>query len=341
MDANGTLYDGVPDTPQSESTFLTAIVLFLLPFAVIPVSIVLVRLVKYYHRRYQARKYGLADSLLFDDPLAELGLNLSRGYHNTAAIRKVRKEHRRMSDEIARKRLADSELNAARDKNEPQSFLLKPIHVADRIVGHVASKTKQNWTERYSPEAVRRWVNVSRYSRAWMMFQVLVTILAIINYVMLTYMVNKDQADQKRTVKDLDLLYSSFFLMDYVLNLYIAEDALQFYYSPMSLVDLVSIITPFMYVFVSTPSQWVWFVGMIRISRATRVLRTYRLLSFQQTDETREFITFCLNFLNFIFFSASLINATESLVVAGGNPPSLKNWHDSLYYIMVTFRLGH
>jgi voltage-gated potassium channel len=133
------------------------------------------------------------------------------------------------------------------------------------------------------------------------------------------------------------LFYSSIFLVDYILSFYTSEDTLRFFFNYMSLVDLVSIVTPFIYVFVQTPSQWVWFLGFIRISRATRIFRTYRLLSFAQSEETREFITFGLNFFSFIFFSASLINATESLVIAVEGPPSLKKWHDSLYYIMVTF----
>jgi voltage-gated potassium channel len=87
---------------------------------------------------------------------------------------------------------------------------------------------------------------------------------------------------------------------------------------------------------VAIPQKYVYFLGFLRISRAARVLRTYRLLSFSQSEETRELITFGLNFINFIFFSASLINATESLGF-DEKVPNFKNWHDSLYYIMVTF----
>ncbi len=223
-------------------------------------------------------------------------------------------------------------------KPETSNVFLKPIYAAESGVSWITRETKKTWSHKLSPSAVRKWVAVSPLSRAWMLFQVFITILAIINYVSLTYLVNKDEALQRRTIKDLDLFYGIMFLFDYILSFYIAEDRLKFYFHPMSLVDLISIVSPFVYVFVNTPNKYVWFVGLIRIFRATRILRTYRLLSFSQSEETREIVTFALNFLNFIFFSASIINACETLVEVWSAPASLKNWHDSLYYIMVTFR---
>lgn len=273
--------------------------------------------------------------------MAQLGINLRRVYGNTAGIRKIRKEQKKFDEKLGQR--IESEQNAQRaqrlaDNSGPQFAFMKPLHAAEDIIESVRAKTSKTWSDRFSPEAVRRWVSSSRYGRAWMVFQVAVTILAIGNYVALTYLVNKEQAEQKRTIKDLDVAYGAVFLLDYALSFYIAEDRLAFYFSLMPFIDLISIVTPFIYVFVSAPSQWIWFVGLIRIFRAARILRTYRLLSFSQSEETRELTTFVLNFLNFIFFSASVINATETLVVQSQRPASLTNWHDSLYYIMVTFR---
>ena len=125
-------------------------------------------------------------------------------------------------------------------------------------------------------------------------------------------------------------------MIDFVLSLYTSEDALVAYFTWQSFIDLISIVTPFI-VISNIPGQYIWFIGMIRIFKATRINRTYKLLSFWQNEDTRELTLFALNLFNFIFLSASIINATESLVQAGGQP-SLLNWHDSLYYIMVTFR---
>lgn len=125
-------------------------------------------------------------------------------------------------------------------------------------------------------------------------------------------------------------------MIDFILSLYTAEDALVVYFTWQSFIDLVSIVTPFI-VIANVPADYIWFIGMIRIFKATRINRTYKLLSFWQNEDTRELTLFGLNLFNFIFLSASIINATESLVHHGG-APTLLNWHDSLYYIMVTFR---
>jgi hypothetical protein len=161
--------------------------------------------------------------------------------------------------------------------------------------------------------------------------------MAIINYVLLTYLARREDRNDRKIVKNLDLAYASVFLVDFLLSLYTAEDALRLYFKISTMIDLVSIITPYV-VISNLPGQYVWFVGLIRIFKATRINRTYKILSFSQNEETRELTLFVLNFLNFIFFSASIINATETLVDAWRSPPTLLNWHDSLYYIMVTFR---
>jgi hypothetical protein len=41
-----------------------------------------------------------------------------------------------------------------------------------------------------------------------MVFQVLVTIMSIINYVILTYLAHKEERNQRRLVKTLDLAYA-------------------------------------------------------------------------------------------------------------------------------------
>ncbi|KAI8909098.1 hypothetical protein EDD86DRAFT_226803 [Gorgonomyces haynaldii] len=334
MSLNDTLTDS-DGPPMTDSEFFSATGVLLTPFIAIPVCIIVARLVKYLWKLRQARKYGYGDQF-FEDPLAELGLNLKRGYENTSEIRKIRKEQKRMMQEIEQRNLMEQETRRQAGTDNEVIFM-KPLHFAEEYISEIRKQTKKTFLEKYSPDAVRRWVTLSPYSRVWMMFQVLVTVLAIINYVSLTYLVNKEDQDERTTIKDLDLFYSVIFLFDYVLSFYIADDRLKFYFNPMSLVDLISIVTPFVYLFVRNPTKYVWFLGLIRVFRATRILRTYRLLSFSQSEETRELVTFSLNFVNFVFFSASVINACETLVDVWDRPATLKNWHDSLYYIMVTF----
>eukprot|EP00842_Homolaphlyctis_polyrhiza_P003796 jgi/Hompol1/4417/HPOL_001738-RA len=286
------------------------------------------------------------DDDLFEDPLAELGLKIRRGYENTAEIRKIRKEQRAIKAEMQERAKMNEMaiLEPGQDKPSTSSQIhstfiktFPQLQSAEVYLANLRRRTRRTWIEKLSPDAIRRWISLSSYARAWMVFQVFITILAIINYVLLTYLVHSQDRGQRKLIKNLDLFYASVFLLDYSLSLYTAEDRLRFYINYMSLIDLLSIVSPFVFVLISSDTKFVWFVGLIRIFRATRILRTYRLLAFSQSEETRELTIFILNFMNFIFFSASVINATESLALQWNTPASLLNWHDSLYYIMVTF----
>lgn len=257
---------------------------------------------------------------VLEDPLAELGLKFRRGYDNTTEIRKIRKEQRRIqAEQIKKKELegkrqeenekmlhperADEPSTAAAIKGAIAGFV--PVHAAEQYLEQIRAQTQRTWYDKLSPDAVRKWANVSGYARLWMMLQVTCTFLAIINYVALTYLANADDRDERTLIKNLDIVYASFFLLDYCLSIYIAEDRLQFYATPMSLIDLLSIVSPFVYLFVQSPTKYVWFIGFVRIFRATRIMRTYRILAFAHSEETRELTIFVLNFLNFIFFSGN------------------------------------
>ncbi|KAJ1343147.1 hypothetical protein BSLG_002173 [Batrachochytrium salamandrivorans] len=326
--------DGIiPDTSIS-----TAVWALVFPFIMIPACIIGTRLVKYAWKIYQAKNDDL-----FEDPLAELGLRIRRGYENTVDIRKIRKEQRHIKSEIQQRAkvnemtIQEAEGHTINDIREKLIKNFPQIQVAEGYLSNIRRQTRRTWADRLSPDAVRRWISVSRYARAWMVFQVFCTLLAIMNYVMLTYLVHQEDRNERKLIKNMDLFYAAIFLVDYSLSFYIAEDRLRFYINYLSLIDLLSIVSPFVFVLVSSDTKFVWFVGLIRIFRATRILRTYRILAFSQSEETRELTAFILNFANFVFFSASVINATETLVVNFNGPPSLLNWHDSLYYIMVTF----
>jgi cell division protein FtsX len=99
-----------------------------------------------------------------------------------------------MMAEIELKKQMEQEVQKAEKTSKQQEFIfLKPIYAVEDMIGQVGRKTKQTWMDRYSPEAVRKWLAVSRWMRVWMIVQVFVTVLSIGNYVSLTYMANRDQ----------------------------------------------------------------------------------------------------------------------------------------------------
>ncbi|KAI9206395.1 uncharacterized protein BJ171DRAFT_611419 [Polychytrium aggregatum] len=336
----GTLVDSMNSTATDEDiqqkSRLYNIVLWA-PFVCIPLMIIAGRLINYAYRIYQAKRYGYDDDLL-SDPLAELGLSFHRNYSNLSGIRTIRKEQER----IKRKQMREIRNAPKASSRLPQS-LEKSIAPFEAYLLGLRKKTQKSWSDKYSPEAIRRWFNNSRYARMWMVFQVICTIAAICNYVLLTYAIDKTE---RYSVKYFDVALASIFLSDYILSFYAAEDRLKFYFNLSSLIDLISIIPPFIYVFMlsqnvsdeeaSADGLYIWYLGLLRILRASRILRTYRLLSFSETEERRELTILALTFINFVFLSASAINAFETTITRP-TPPSLTNWHDSLYYIMVTF----
>ncbi|KAJ3066259.1 hypothetical protein HDU98_010450, partial [Podochytrium sp. JEL0797] len=314
------------------------------PFVLIPACILGARLIKYLYKLHQSIKYGYDEDLL-DDPLrqlglAQLGLSINRGYDDLNDIRKIRKEQRKLENRINRKdRKSDQPPESKHEKKIPEAtgvsaFIARPLFLAENYLAAFHLQTQKTWMDHFSPEAIRRWFDSSTFGRFWMMFQVLCTFVSIINYVFLTYAI---QNEERTFIKFLDVALAAVFLADYSISLYIADDRLAFYFNYSSMIDLISIVPPFIYLIVRDHSQFIWFLGLLRILRASRILRTYRLLSFQETEETRELTIVALTFCNFIFLSASIINALETINMNKQSSPSLTYWHDSLYYIMVTF----
>ncbi|KAJ3202221.1 hypothetical protein HDU82_007513 [Entophlyctis luteolus] len=311
------------------------------PFVLIPGCILGARLVKYLYKLHQSWKYGY-DEDLFDDPLrqlglAQLGITLNRGYDDLNDIRKIRKEQKKLEKRILnkdRKPEKDSLLSEVPKSSIAPAFIARPLFLAENYLATFYQQTQRTWTDHFSPEAISRWFESSAFGRFWMMFQVACTLISIVNYVFLTYTI---QNDERVFIKYLDVVLAGIFLTDYAISIYIAEDRLAFYFNYSSLVDLISIVPPFIYLFIGEHSQFFWFLGLLRILRASRILRTYRLLSFSETEEKREITIVALTFCNFIFLSTSIINALETINVERKTEASLLNWHDSLYYIMVTF----
>ncbi|KAI8814363.1 hypothetical protein BJ742DRAFT_897190, partial [Cladochytrium replicatum] len=303
------------------------------PFVLIPVGILVFRLVRYLLRLYKARRHGYGEDFI-KDPLSELGLTVNRSYGELHDIRKIRKEKARLAKLKKKQELLRDKKKAQEADAQGGNKAARLPALAENYLIDIRRKTRKTWTDTLSPSALRQWLTTSRWGRVWMVFQVLCTLVAIINYVLLTYSI---QRKDRRLIKALDIGLASVFLLDYVLGFYIAEDKLRFYFNFGSLIDLMSIVPPFVYVFVSDTSAYVWFLGLLRILRASRILRTYRLLSFSESEVKREIIIICLTFMNFVFLAASVINALETLELDYKQPPSLLKWHDSLYYIFVTF----
>lgn len=193
----------------------------------------------------------------------------------------------------------------------------------------------------FSPAAVRNWYNTSPWARLWLIFQVACTFVAIINYVLLTYhtLPEEERADSQ-SVFLIDFLLGLVFLADYVLTFYAAEDRLAYYFSPASATELIAIVPTMVYPIAPNAETSLWYLGVWRILKALRVVKTYKVLSFSQSETKRELWILGLFVFTFLFFAASLVNMLEVLNTLEGTAvqPRLTNWHDAFYFIVVTFR---
>ncbi|RKO97349.1 hypothetical protein CXG81DRAFT_13573 [Caulochytrium protostelioides] len=310
------------------------------PFILIPACIVGVRITKLLYRYYYSRKSSQeGDEVGITDPLGELGRAIGVQSSSNKHTRRIRKEQLRLKRWAIKRSPAKPASYALYEAgisrpdvlngNEDESADAPPPSAFDVF----RQRTRSGWRENWSPEAMRKIISTTRFGRLWMVFQMALTVAAITNYIVLTYTIGN--ADRSH-IEYLDAVIAICFLADYVLGIYVAQDRLAFYFSLGAMVDLVSSVPPLIYILISDALPYIWFLGLLRILRASRILRTYRLLSFSESEERRELTILALSFINFVFLSASIVNALETLHEESV-PPSLTRWHDSLYYIMVTF----
>ncbi|KAJ3255511.1 hypothetical protein HK103_006236 [Boothiomyces macroporosus] len=271
-------------TPQenTDEPFIDATVVLIFPFVFIPTTIIAFRLIKYFYRLYLAKLYGIANANeLLQNPLAHLGIG-KQDTTFTKEIRRIQKTRLKLELENQKRKQENDTLLG---KGKP---LAAPIMAAEQYFEVLKSHSMKTWYEILSPSAIRKSLETSHYARWWMFVQLVVTILSIGNYVSLTYLANTTDINDQNIIKTLDMIYSSIFFVDYILAFYISEDKLKFYCTLMSLIDLLSIVTPYIYLFVVSPTKFVWFIGFVRVFRAVRILKIYRILSFAQTETTRE-----------------------------------------------------
>ncbi|KAJ3082330.1 hypothetical protein HK102_001778, partial [Quaeritorhiza haematococci] len=209
---------------------------------------------------------------------------------------------------------------------------LKPFLIDDEFPSRIRLWIYDN----LSPAAVRDHFLSSLPGRIWLILQTFFTIVAIVNYVVLTY-----KTIDLKTFNNIilvDGVLAFLFMADYIISFYAAEDRLKFFFSVASLIDLITIVPALVALFFSYEiiTDQSILIYVLRLLRALRILRTYRLLSFAQTEERRQLILVLLTVLTFLFLAASIINIMETIPNIPQEKADLTRWHDSMWYMVVT-----
>lgn len=139
-----------------------------------------------------------------------------------------------------------------------------------------------------------------------------------------------------------ELVFTLFFLVDYLMHFYAAESRLAYVTSFFALIDLVTIV-PVVFrwgVSLSTATsvsevQTIW-RGPVRVLRALRILRAYRILSFSRSAVQRQLFMVLLTVVSVIVCTTGIMQALEYDHGHEGHHGQSLSFLDAMYFIIVT-----
>ncbi|KAG4243902.1 hypothetical protein PC116_g8262 [Phytophthora cactorum] len=131
-----------------------------------------------------------------------------------------------------------------------------------------------------------------------------------------------------------EVIATSFFIFDFGLHLFVANDPWKYVFSGHGMIDLVTII-PSLIVFVDpgTRSNLMFVFRVLRIFRILRVLRLARYIKFKKHGFEYELGVFILSTIAVILCAAGIYQALESDEY---DDDDKLEFHDSLYFVLVT-----
>lgn len=170
----------------------------------------------------------------------------------------------------------------------------------------------------------------------------LVSISSCVLFVVDTYRVPGSAHDTLWTTVDegVELFFGSYFFVDYFFRLYLAQDRLRHYFSPMALIDIITLF-PFVLrvlfggVSLSGGGESVQVLRMLRIIRMARVLRIFRL---ERSFSGLSHLVFriALTLLCLVFCAAGFFWVFETAEDMEGSVSStLLPFHRAVYYCLI------
>ncbi|KAG6961930.1 hypothetical protein JG687_00007432 [Phytophthora cactorum] len=128
-----------------------------------------------------------------------------------------------------------------------------------------------------------------------------------------------------------EVIATSFFIFDFGLHLFVANDPWKYVFSGHGMIDLVTIIPSL--IVVRTRSNLMFVFRVLRIFRILRVLRLARYIKFKKHGFEYELGVFILSTIAVILCAAGIYQALESDEY---DDDDKLEFHDSLYFVLVT-----
>jgi len=185
------------------------------------------------------------------------------------------------------------------------------------------------------------FLSASVYGFAWQMLQLVFTIGACVTYV---YVVYEENNGIPTVVLVLDAIFCASFALDFVFNYYASGDRIRHLaLSPYPFIDWVTVV-PF---FVSwalgdpfnTDGDDELFIRSLRLFRALRIIRSYRLLPISKDALIQQAMTVFISFAILVYVSTSIIQFIEDNLdpIPGEDTLAPFDWYAAFYFIIVTF----
>lgn len=159
--------------------------------------------------------------------------------------------------------------------------------------------------------ACKKWLadkkRISWIGTMWDVSQILLSVLACIMYIAESYSTRYSDVHMFYWQ---ELILTQFFLVDFLLNWFLADTTIQYFTSFMTFIDLLTI-APVYVSFVTGDAPNFAIFRFIRILRLVRILRTFRILG-GMSGIRRQLITLSLTLLSLTFLAAGVINVMEN-----------------------------
>ena len=180
----------------------------------------------------------------------------------------------------------------------------------------------------------------------WELFQTCLAFMSCIAYIVSTYYENCVVVNPDLD-RWLEISFVAFFLLDYLLNIYLARETLAWFFSPVALADMLTIVPTVMEIIVKAAyedddifacgdTQFFKFVRLIRFLRVVRALRLFRVNRFsasQSNSVSQQLLRIMTTLLTLILIASCLFLYVETY----DNPADADRlkFHQALYYMLI------
>eukprot|EP00232_Nephroselmis_pyriformis_P029999 CAMPEP_0182871260 /NCGR_PEP_ID=MMETSP0034_2-20130328/11017_1 /TAXON_ID=156128 /ORGANISM="Nephroselmis pyriformis, Strain CCMP717" /LENGTH=879 /DNA_ID=CAMNT_0025003803 /DNA_START=266 /DNA_END=2902 /DNA_ORIENTATION=+ len=219
------------------------------------------------------------------------------------------------------------------------SIIRAPDNSVDNLVGKKEKEVLLKIYSRVPPrKRLRRYLETSNEGFALDVTSACFSLIAVAIYIFETYQDKewKDQKSNKWTFY-IEVLFASFFLIEYLLRLYVAEVRYRYVLGWSSIVDLLTIIPPFLEIG-NAIDQNFGFLRLVRILRVLRILRVHRLMMHSDSEVQRQVFMLVFTIGSVVFCTAGFLHALEDVGNDVGSDSSNKidTFDEALYLVAIT-----